>query len=169
MAALLRRQAARDRRASETISTCPRPQRPRWYNEGSATFLETWLSGGIGRAQGGYDEMVFRAMVRDDAHFYSALGVVSAGTAADFQTMATAYLYGTRFISYSSCTRPNRSSSGSAGASRDRYYGNQFECRQPPDDRVSEWITWEHQFQKTNSSRCGSRYRGRRISHGPGS
>ena len=61
--------------------------------------METWLSGGIGRAQGGYDEMVFRAMVRDDAHFYSPVGVVSAGTASDFQTMTNAYLYGTRFVS----------------------------------------------------------------------
>ena len=46
----------------------PRRSTPRWYTEGSAVFMETWLSGGIGRAQGGYDEMVFRAMVRDDAH-----------------------------------------------------------------------------------------------------
>ena len=27
--------------------------------------METWDGGGLGRAQGGYDEMVFRAMVRD--------------------------------------------------------------------------------------------------------
>ena len=34
------------------------------------------MAGGLGRAQGGYDEMVFRAMVRDDAHFYDPLGLV---------------------------------------------------------------------------------------------
>jgi hypothetical protein len=78
----------------------PRNSTPRWFNEGSAVFFETWLAGGIGRAQGGYDEMVFRAMVRDDAHFYSPVGIVSAGTASDFQTMSNAYLYGTRFISW---------------------------------------------------------------------
>ena len=42
-------------------------------------FLETWMAGGLGRAQGGYDEMVFRAMVRDDAHFYDPLGLESRG------------------------------------------------------------------------------------------
>ena len=57
----------------------PRVNVPRWYLEGSAVFMETWMAGGFGRAQGGYDEMVFRAMVRDDAHFYSPLGLVSEG------------------------------------------------------------------------------------------
>ena len=39
--------------------------RARWYNEGSAVFFETWMAGGLGRAQGGYDEMVFRAKDHD--------------------------------------------------------------------------------------------------------
>ena len=60
--------------------TIPRFTTPRWYSEGGAVFLETWMAGGFGRAQGGYDEMVFRAMVRDDAHFYDPLGLVSRGT-----------------------------------------------------------------------------------------
>jgi hypothetical protein len=80
--------------------TQPRQAAPRWYHEGIASFLETWMAGGIGRAQGAYDEMVFRAMVRDGAHFYSDLGLVSKGVAADFQTGTNAYLYGTRFFSY---------------------------------------------------------------------
>ena len=80
--------------------TVPRLSAPRWYLEGAASFMETWMAGGIGRAQGAYDEMVFRAMVRDDAHFYSNLGLVSKGVAADFQTGTNAYLYGTRFFSY---------------------------------------------------------------------
>ena len=49
--------------------TVPRFVAPRWYIEGSAVFMETWMGGGLGRAQGGYDEMVFRAMVRDGARF----------------------------------------------------------------------------------------------------
>jgi hypothetical protein len=32
------------------------------------------MAGGIGRAQSGYDEMVFRSMVRDGARFYDPLG-----------------------------------------------------------------------------------------------
>ncbi len=57
--------------------TIPRFTAPRWYLEGSAVFIETWMGGGLGRAQGGYDEMVFRAMVRDDAHFFDPLGLES--------------------------------------------------------------------------------------------
>ena len=37
------------------------------------------MAGGYGRAQGAYDEMVFRAMVRDNAHFYSPLGLEAEG------------------------------------------------------------------------------------------
>lgn len=54
--------------------TVPRGTTPRWYLEGSGVFMETWMSGGVGRAQGGYDEMVFRAMVEDGAKFYNPLG-----------------------------------------------------------------------------------------------
>ena len=57
----------------------PRVNVPRWYLEGSAVFMETWMAGGFGRAQGGYDEMVFRAMVRDNAYFYSPVGLELAG------------------------------------------------------------------------------------------
>ena len=47
--------------------------------------METWLGGGIGRAQGAYDEMVFRTMVQDEKRFYDALGLVSEGARIDFQ------------------------------------------------------------------------------------
>src|SRR5262249_38361352 len=80
--------------------TEPRLTAPRWYAEGGAVFLETWMGGGLGRAQGGYDEMVFRAMVRDDAHFYDPLGLASRGSRVDFQSGANAYLYGTRFFTW---------------------------------------------------------------------
>ena len=49
----------------------PRVNTPRWYLEGGAVFFETWMSGGLGRAQGGYDEMVWRAKVRDNDKFFS--------------------------------------------------------------------------------------------------
>ena len=92
-------------------------------------FIETWMGGGLGRAQGGYDEMVFRAMVRDDAHFYDPLGLVSRGTRIDFQVGANAYLYGTRFFTWLAYAySPEkvvawmRRDEGSA-----RYYADQFE------------------------------------------
>jgi len=46
------------------LLSSPRVAVPRWYLEGSAVFFETFMAGGIGRAQGGYDEMVFRAQDR---------------------------------------------------------------------------------------------------------
>ena len=58
--------------------TMPRRASPRWFHEGAAVFLETWMGGGLGRAQGPYDEMVFRAMVRDSVRFYDPLGIESA-------------------------------------------------------------------------------------------
>ena len=132
----------------------PRRSTPRWYTEGSAVFIETWLSGGIGRAQGGYDEMVFRAMVRDDAHFYSPVGVVAAGTASDFQTMTNAYLYGTRFISWLAYTRsPEKVVEWlSRGPDSDRYYATQFQrvFGLPLPAAWNEWIAWEHGFQAKN-------------------
>ena len=39
--------------------TSPRHYSTRWFHEGIATFMETWMAGGLGRAMGGCDEMVF--------------------------------------------------------------------------------------------------------------
>ena len=47
--------------------TTPRVAAPRWFHEGIAVFVDTWMAGGLGRVQSGYDEMVFRAMVSDNA------------------------------------------------------------------------------------------------------
>ena len=41
----------------------PRWYAPRWYHEGIACFMETWLGGGVGRSLGGYDEMYFRSII----------------------------------------------------------------------------------------------------------
>ena len=82
------------------LLTTPRVAAPRWYHEGTAVFVDTWMAGGLGRAQGGYDEMVFRSMVRDSTPFYDPLGLVSEGTKIDFQLQINSYLYGTRFITW---------------------------------------------------------------------
>src|SRR5262245_13468141 len=37
--------------------TTPRRYSPRWFHEGLAVFMETWMGGGVGRTLGGYDEM----------------------------------------------------------------------------------------------------------------
>jgi hypothetical protein len=80
--------------------TSPRVAAPRWYHEGIAVFVDTWMAGGLGRAQSGYDEMVFRAMVKDHAPFYDPLGLVSEGTKVDFQLEINSYVYGTRFMTW---------------------------------------------------------------------
>jgi hypothetical protein len=132
----------------------PRVNAPRWYMEGSAVFMETWMAGGYGRAQGGYDEMVFRAMVRDNARFFSPVGLEAEGTSIDFQAMANAYLYGARFISYLGYTRsPEQVIEWlSRGEGSRAYYSNQFQhvFGEPLDRAWGEWIKWEHDFQHAN-------------------
>ncbi len=134
--------------------TVPRFTAPRWYQEGSAVFMETWLNGGRGRAQGGYDEMVFRAMVHDNAKFYDPLGLVSKGTEIDFQTAANDYLYGTRFMDYLALTYgPQRLL---AWWRRDpdsrRYYADDFRrvFGLRLDESWRQWIDFEHKFQQQN-------------------
>lgn len=132
----------------------PRAVVPRWYSEGSAVFFETWMAGGLGRAQGAYDEMVFRSMVRDDAHFYSNLGLVSQGTLIDFQVGVNAYLYGTRFFSYLGYTySPEHVVEWLArDEESERYYASQFRnvFGQSLEDAWDEWIEFEREFQQQN-------------------
>lgn len=80
--------------------TTPRWYAPRWFHEGIACFMETWMSGGLGRAMGTYDEMYFRSIVDGGQEIYSLIGLETEGTTVDFQVGANAYLYGTRFITY---------------------------------------------------------------------
>ena len=98
--------------------------------------------------------MVFRAMVRDDAHFYSNLGLVAAGTRVDFQVGANAYLYGTRFISYLALTySPQHIIDWIKRAEdSDRYYATQFNriFGKSLETAWNEWIAWEHEFQRAN-------------------
>lgn len=134
--------------------TTPRWYCPRWYHEGIATFLETWMAGGIGRALGGYDEMVFRSMVQDSSYFYDFVGLESEGTTIDFQIGANSYLYGTRFVSYLADQYGpekvlawfNRTDSS------DRYFASQFErvYGRDLDDEWSRWVVFEHQWQRGN-------------------
>ncbi|MDP3461325.1 MAG: hypothetical protein Q8S18_00910 [Bacteroidales bacterium] len=80
--------------------TTPRWYAPRWYHEGIACYLETWTSGGLGRALGPYDEMYFRSIINEGYPLYSVVGLETEGSTVDFQVGANAYLYGTRFVTY---------------------------------------------------------------------
>lgn len=134
--------------------TTPRLYAPRWYHEGMAVFMETWMSGGYGRALGGYDEMVFRTMVADGAYFYDTVGLESEGKAIDFQTGEISYLYGTRFVSYLAYQHgPDKllawmdrkeGSKPSYRAQFRRVYGTDL------DSEWQRWIEWEKGWQKAN-------------------
>lgn len=134
--------------------TTPRNLTPRWYMEGSAVFFETWMAGGLGRSQGAYDEMVFRAKVRDGSHIYSPLGLESEGTSSDFMVGANSYLYGTRFFSYLALTYGvdktvewlRRSDDSKA------FYASQFKhvFGRRLDDVWQDWIGFERRFQRQN-------------------
>jgi hypothetical protein len=134
--------------------TVPRFVAPRWYLEGGAVFMETWMGGGLGRAQGGYDEMVFRAMVRDEAKFYDPLGLASKGVRVDFQVGVNAYLYGTRFVTWLAYN--NSPQQVVDWMKRDegsrRNYADQFEhvFGTRLDAAWQKWISFEHGFQQRN-------------------
>jgi hypothetical protein len=134
--------------------TVPRDTAPRWYQEGGAVFMETWLSGGVGRAQGGYDEMAFRAMVHDHATFYDPLGLVSKGTEVDFKTGANAYLYGTRFMDYLALKYgPERLLDWlRRDTDSRRYYADDFQrvYGLSLDTSWQQWIAWDQGFQQQN-------------------
>jgi WD40-like Beta Propeller Repeat len=134
--------------------TAPRVAAPRWFHEGIAVFVDTWMAGGLGRAQSGYDEMVFRSMVKDDAPFYDPLGLVSEGTKVDFQLETNSYLYGTRFMTW--LARHYSPEKVIAWTARREgspaYYSSAF--RQQFGIGLSEawaqWVTDEHAFQQAN-------------------
>jgi hypothetical protein len=132
----------------------PRHYAPRWYHEGIAVFLETWMSGGVGRTLGGYDEMVFRSMVRDSSYFYDIVGLQSEGTAIDFQVGVNAYLYGTRFLSYLAVTYgPEEILRWFSRTDDSRaYFSTQFEnvFGLSLADAWSHWITFERGWQRKN-------------------
>jgi hypothetical protein len=134
--------------------TTPRMYAPRWYHEGMAVFFETWMAGGYGRALGGYDEMVFRTMVSEDAHFYDTVGLESEGKAIDFQIGQLSYLYGTRFISYLGLTYGPQKvvdwllrKEGTKASFRGQFqqvFGTDL------DSEWTKWIEWEKAYQKQN-------------------
>src|SRR4030095_12006205 len=134
--------------------TTPRRAAPRWYMEGIAVFLDTWMAGGLGRAQGPYDEMVFRSMVLDRSPFADPLGLAAELTKTDFQVEANSYLYGTRFMNYLAYTYTPESlirwTSRTAGSKA--YYASAFrqEYKIPIEQAWRDWIAFEQRYQLRN-------------------
>lgn len=134
--------------------TNPRRYSPRWYHEGIAVFMETWMAGGIGRAMGSYDEMVFRTMVLDSAYIYDVVGLESEGTTIDFQVGVNSYLYGTRFMSYVAFKYSPAKLIQWVSSVKDRenFFASDYKkvFGSSLESDWTEWIKWEHEFQKSN-------------------
>jgi len=136
--------------------TTPRRAAPRWYMEGIAVFLDTWMAGGLGRAQGPYDEMVFRSMVLDGSRFPDPLGLAAELTKTDFQVEANSYLYGTRFMNYLAYTYTPESlirwTSRTPGSKA--YYASAFthEYKVSIEQAWRDWVGFERDFQRRNIS-----------------
>ncbi len=140
--------------AAWSYLTTPRWYAPRWYHEGIAIFMETWMAGGVGRTLGPYDEMYWRSIVREDLPIYSVVGLETEGTTVDFQVGANSYLYGARFITYLAKTHGvdkvrdlyNRTDDSKA------FYGSQFRqvFGQSIHEAWGEWIAFEREFQHQN-------------------
>lgn len=137
--------------------TSPRYYSPRWVHEGIAVFVETWMDGGKGNALGNYDEMFFRTRVLENSRIYSAQGLASAGTSADFMSKANFYYYGTRFVSYLAyeygpnkliewIKRKDGSKRGFASNFRN-IFGKSLS------KSWDDWIAFEKEFQKNNISK----------------
>lgn len=132
----------------------PRWYAPRWYQEGIACYMETWMCGGVGRSLAGYDDMYFRSIVQSGDRLSSVVGLESEGTTSDFQMGTNAYLYGTRFVNYLSLTHGldtlrlfyNRTD-GSA-----RFFARQFRevYGRSVRQEWNEWQDFERQHQQEN-------------------
>jgi hypothetical protein len=134
--------------------TTPRWYSPRWYQEGIACFMETWMSGGMGRAMGNYDEMYFRSIVNEQKTLYSLVGLETEGTSIDFQVGANSYLYGSRFVTYLAYRYgiDKLKAFYSRTDDSEAFYARQFlkVYKKSVQSVWNEWVKWEKQFQEEN-------------------
>jgi len=139
--------------------TSPRDFAPRWFHEGIAVFMETWMTGGMGRALGAYDEMAFRSLIHEQVGLHDQVGLQSEATKKNFQVGVNAYLYGTRFFSYLANRYGPESLIKWVSRSRDSkaYFSKQFKKTYglSLNEAWSEWIQWEKQYQLENLQRLG--------------
>lgn len=135
----------------------PRMFCPRWYQEGIACFMETWLNDGIGRSLSGLDETYFRSNIFEGKELHSVVGLETEGSTSDYRLGGTGYLYGTRFVNYLVLTYGydkliafyNRTDESKAS------YVEQFRSVYGKGLRElwQEWIDYEKAFQEENLSR----------------
>ena len=73
---------------------------PRWQQEASAVYLETWFSGGFGRVLGNFDEMYFRSLVVENKEFPGDVYLDGNLGHESFLIETLYYIYGGRFTTY---------------------------------------------------------------------
>ncbi len=128
---------------------------PRWFQEGIAVYIETWLNGGYGRVLSSFDEMYFRTKTFYNDKFPSPAHLETIDTHNSFLLETLFYLYGTRFLSYLSIRFGHEKviewykiSKGSI------YYGylNRFEevFGEDFDEAWNDFGKSENEFQKEN-------------------
>lgn len=134
--------------------TSPRRYSPRWFHEGLASYIETWMGGGVGLALGSYDEMVFRTKVLENDHIYSAQGLESEGVTSDFQGRSNSYLYGTRFMGYlANQYAPEKIIEwAKRNEGSKRSFAQQFKqvFNKPIEEAWDDWIAFENEWQNKN-------------------
>jgi hypothetical protein len=134
--------------------TVPRLSAPRWYFEGAATFMETWMAGRHRPRPGGFRR---NGVPRDGPRrrtFLQQPRPRIQGRLHGFQTVTNAYLYGTRFDTYLAYTYSPESVLEwlKRGEGSEAYYSRQFAqvFGKPLETAWDEWIAWEHGFQEAN-------------------
>ncbi len=128
---------------------------PRWYHEGIAVFMETWLSGGYGRTLGNFDEMYFRTLIHENKKFPSHRYIETVLSHESIFLENNYYFYGTRFVSFLAIkygvnkvidwfkTYPDQNLTGFIGKFSDTF-GSDF------NEGWNEFAIAENKFQKEN-------------------
>ena len=136
--------------------TTPRWYAPRWYLEGIAVYLETWMDGGVGRAIGPYDEMVFRTLVRTAPESTTSSGWNQKERRSTSRWGATPISTAPGSSAISPCATATtacwRGSTGPRGSRR--YFASQFRhvFGRSLEDEWTRWIEWERDWQQANLS-----------------
>lgn len=142
---------------------------PRWYQEGIAVYLETWLNGGLGRAFSNFDEMFFRTMILENINFPSIINIETIDTHNSFLLETLYYFYGTRFVSYLSIVYGNQKVLEWYKSYHPDIYSGIFSRFQDVfniefDDAWKNFIEYEKKFQNKNISKL-SEYKQTNIKH----
>jgi hypothetical protein len=135
--------------------TVPRFTVPRWYLEGSAVFMETWMAGGLGRGAGRLRrDGVSGHGARRRAFLRPARARLARHRASTSRSAPTPICTAAAFFTW--LAYAHSPAKVVAWLRRDdgsrRHYADQFEqvFGLPLDAAWQDWIAFEHEFQRRN-------------------